>query len=301
MHANTTIRSLLRRLTLGALIVVSGGCALGSAVNGPESGRLLREPPYYAASRSAVVRGAVAHTPIAYERGAVHEAFFDPAGGGGTEIGALLREMNAYLDSLGVSTRLALESVPGATPPSVEFGCEQDPLGECAHESRDVSIQGSPWMRLSAARPSARWVAAAREALDRSGAEHALVVTLEVGQYWTHQRNLLGQKEVRLGTDYSAGLPWLTSLEQPVHVLQLTGALVDRDGRPVRIGAEGMIARQTNLLLSSLGAQELITEGDVRKLREARRSDLPGRPRVWEAALRSLVAELAERPEVAFR
>ncbi|HZA51832.1 MAG TPA: hypothetical protein VE549_13900 [Myxococcaceae bacterium] len=37
-------------------------------------------------------------------------------------------------------------------------------------------------------------------------------------------------------------LPWLTSLETPVSVLQLTGALIDRSGQAVRIGAEGSAA-----------------------------------------------------------
>lgn len=40
-----------------------------------------------------------------------------------------------------------------------------------------------------------------------------------------------------------------------MNVLQLTGALIDRDGKAVRIGAEGMLARRTRLLVSSIGGQ----------------------------------------------
>jgi hypothetical protein len=118
------------------------------------------------------------------------------------------------------------------------------------------------------------------------------VITLEIGQYWTHQKNWRGSKEVRLGSGNSEDVPWLTSLDQPVQVLQLTGALVGADGRAVRIGAEGMLPRRTNIVLGGFGAQELITVQDVERLRTMRRDDLPGEPLVWQVALANLVAEL---------
>jgi hypothetical protein len=81
-----------------------------------------------------------------------------------------------------------------------------------------------------------------------------------------------------------------------VSVLQLTGALVERDGRAIRIGAEGMLARRTSLLASAVGLQALITDKEVDELRTARRDDLAGGPVVWQVALRNLVAGLASRP-----
>jgi len=96
-------------------------------------------------------------------------------------------------------------------------------------------------------------------------------------------------------------LPWLTSLETPVSVLQLTGALVGRDGRAVRIGAEGLLAKRTGLVASAFGLQALLSDEDVQQLRTTRRDDLAGRPLVWQAALRSLVAELTGRAELAPR
>jgi hypothetical protein len=83
---------------------------------------------------------------------------------------------------------------------------------------------------------------------------------VEIGQYWPHQRNLRGDKEVRLGTGHAVRVPWLTALDQPVQVLQLTGALVDPSGRAERVGAEGLVARRTNLLLLSVGVFELLTD-----------------------------------------
>lgn len=286
----------------GVAVLLAGGCATtGATLNSGVGDRLLEHPPYSAGSGALSGSGRIGHVPIAYQRGGSQEEFLDPEGGRGTPVGVLLEEMNAYLDSLGASVRLEVPDPQPGVRPDVYFGCEQNPGGECVAESRDVAVQGRPWMKLAVGRPSRAWVAPVRSALGEAGAAGTLVITLEVGQYWTRQRNVLGQKEVRLGTDHDVPVPWLTSLDQPVSVLQLTGALVDRDGRAVRIGAEGLLARRTNLLLSSVGAQALIRDEDVQSLRTRRRDDLPGRPLVWQAALRNLVAELTGDDRLAVR
>ena len=65
----------------------------------------------------------------------------------------------------------------------------------------------------------------------------------------------------------------------------------------MRIGAEGLLARRTPFAVSALGAQALISDEDVEKVRTARRDDLPGKPLVWQEALKSLVAQLSgKRP-----
>ena len=87
-------------------------------------------------------------------------------------------------------------------------------------------------------------------------------------------------------------VPWLTSLDTPAHVLQITGALVGRDGRAIRIGAEGLFARRTPLLVSSIGAQAQLSDDDVERVRTLRRDELPGRPLAWQAAIRELVRQL---------
>jgi len=84
-------------------------------------------------------------------------------------------------------------------------------------------------------------------------------------------------------------------------VVQLTGAVVGRDGKAVRIGAEGMMAKRTNIGLSALGAQMLVSNDDIEKLRSARREDLPGQPLVWQVALRTLVGQLTGRTDLAAR
>lgn len=262
-------------------------------------------PPYRAGSALARVAGArVGMLPVAYQRGASQADIFDPSSAPASPISALLAEMNAYVDSLtraaGTSTAVRL-STPAGTPPDVQFGCVQESSDDCADPSAaGPAVRSSsgeqPRMRLAVGRPSADWTASTRAALDQAGAQRALVLTLEVGQYWITKTGWANRKSIALGTGYSVPLPWLTSLDAPVRVLQVTGALMDRDGLAVRIGAEGLLARRTGLVMSGLGAQALISDDDVQQLRTLRREDLPGQPLVWQVALRNLVADLAELP-----
>ena len=72
-------------------------------------------------------------------------------------------------------------------------------------------------------------------------------------------------------------------------VLQLTGALIDREGKAVRIGAEGILAVRTPLAASGFGLQRILSEEDVRRARSVERDD--GTP-AWRAAVCALVSHL---------
>lgn len=278
--------------TVLLMAVALGGCATTGATVGSGVGdRMLHEPPYVAGRSAGGVR-EVAHLPIAFQAGSTQAPIFDPSYAPDSPVAAMLREMNGYLERRGESRGLEITAPLRGTPPDVQFGCEQLAGEDCEHRLEDPTTTGRRWMKLAVGRPSPSWIAGLAAAMDSAGADATLVLTLEVGQYWVHQRNVLGAKEVRLGTGHTVGVPWLTSLDQPVQVLQLTGALVDREGRAIRIGAEGLWARRTRLLLSAVGAQELVTDEDVERLRTARREDLPGSPLVWEVAMENLVRGL---------
>jgi hypothetical protein len=225
---------------------------------------------------------------------------FDPRDGAGSSIDALLEEMNAYLDSLGVSERLVVGPVSGmrrgaVVPPDVQFGCVTAtglPGDDCAQRGDSALGRGRQTMRLAVGRPSEAWVDWMRETMPATKASRTLVVTLEVGQYLIKQTGWRGTKQVELGTGHVENLPWLTSLEVPVTALQLTGTLVNEAGKAIRIGAEGIVARRTRLLVSAIGGEELLGESDVAAARARRRDDLPGRPLAWRVALRELVEQL---------
>jgi hypothetical protein len=283
----------MSRLSALLLLAAVTACASGGATFRSGVGdRFLEHPPYYAGrSVAALQPGArIARFPVEFQRGASQAANFDPVNGAGSSIAALVAEMNAFLDSLGVAKLVA---VAGETAPNVYFGCERDATNDCVERGDSVLGRRGTTMRLALERPSRGWIDRAGTVVDGASATHALLITLEVGQYWPRQSGIRGTKSVELGAGYVVPLPWLTSLETPVSVLQLTGALVDREGRGVRIGAEGILAQRSPLLASSVGAQRLITAEDVEHARTLRHTNLPGQPLVWRVALCRLVTELS--------
>ena len=299
----------LRALALAASCAVAGCATTGATFRSGVGDSFPDRPPYRAGDLTRSANGPIAILPIVYQRGASQSDIFDPSSAPSSPISALLAEMNAYVDSLtqAAGGRVAVRiAAPTGTPPDVQFGCVPDAGGDCADPSAPgPTVRSSeaeqPRMRLAVGRPSPGWSTTARAALDARGAQQALVLTLEVGQYWVTKTGWANRKSIALGTNHSMPLPWLTSLETPVSVLQVTGALMGRDGMAIRIGAEGMMARRTSLVMSGLGVQALISDDDVQQLRGLRREGLPGQPLVWQAALRQLVADLTAREELAQR
>lgn len=290
-------------LALSILLSILAACSSTGATFRSGVGDAFPEhPPYYAGvSRQAV--GAdpsrIGHLPIVFQRGASQSAIFDPASGPGTPTAALLAEMSAYLDTLvrGTSARITAPAAAG-TPPDVRFGCLTDggmPDDDCTVDDNSALGRGRQQMKLAVGRPSPEWTARMRETMATAGVARTLVVTLEVGQMLLRQRGLAGSKELELGTGHTARFPWLTSLETPVSVLQLTGALVDQEGKAIRIGAEAFQAKRTPFLLSSAGAQALLLDEDVADARTRRREDLPGQPLAWKVALGHLAEQLTGR------
>ncbi|HSM36698.1 MAG TPA: hypothetical protein VK837_09915, partial [Longimicrobiales bacterium] len=259
----------LRLLPLLSLMAAAGCASTGATLGSGVGDAYLEHPPYYAgAPAGATAPGRLGHLPIAYQRGAAQAApFFDPELSG--PVVTLLARMNEALDELDLSLKLAeggsVSAVTHAAtryPPDVMFGCitpSLDPEDDCAERGDSALGRGDQRMRLAVGRPSPEWVSWIAETMARADVDATLVLTLEVGHYLPRQRGWRGTKEVELGNGYTVRLPWLTSLETPVSVIQLTGAIVGSDGKARRIGAEGMLARRTSLGLSSFGAQELIT------------------------------------------
>jgi hypothetical protein len=280
------------------------GATLGSGVGDT----YLEHPPYYAGQRIEKLsgdKGRLGHLPVAFQRGASQPAIFDPRDGSGSSMDTLLEEMNVYLDALGVSAPLvagrrvsAVVHEATLVPPDVRFGCIAEhhaPGGDCEERGDGALGRGRQEMLLAVGRPSSEWVAWIASVMNDQGVARALVVTLEIGQYFLRQEGLRGTKVLELGTHHKATLPWLTSLETPVSVLQLTAALVGPDGKAVRIGAEGFQLRRSHLLVSAVGGQELLGEEDIAAVRKAVRTDLPGQPLAWQAAMRELVTRVTGR------
>lgn len=275
-------------------LILSTACATtGSTFRSGVGDRQLEHPPYYAGAVVSVGAARIAWYPVTYQRGAAQAAIFDPSESPESPVAALLDDINAFVDSVLSGRPLSATTQDGVVPPNVYFGCERDAGNDCVERGDSVLGRRGTTMRLAVERPSRSWIVRNAALLDSTGASHALRITLEVGQYWTRQGGLRGDKTVELGTQHVASLPWLTSLETPVSVLQLTGGLFDREGKAVRIGAEGVLARRTPLIASAIGAQRLISDEDAAEARTVRRSDRPGQPLAWREAVCALLLQLA--------
>ena len=280
------------------LAAVFSACATtGSTFRSGVGDRFLEHPPYYAGQSVTALQPSprIARVPVEFQRGASQSPTFDPPSGEGSSVAAFLADINAFLDSLPATAQLTRIGAGSGTAPNVYFGCERDASNDCVERGDSVLGRSGTTMRLAVERPSSSWIERTRVLLDSAGATHALVITLEVGQYWTRQTGLRGDKSVELGTGHVVPLPWLTSLETPVSVLQLTGALIDREGRAVRIGAEGILAQRSPLAASAVGAQRMIVAADVDLARTLRHSEMPGQPLIWRVALCHLVTQLSGR------
>jgi hypothetical protein len=305
IHAARRVRE---RITLAGctivLVAAASGCATtGATFRSGVGDSFPMHPPYYAGKKVAAGT-RIGYFPITFQRGATDAETLDLKSSPGSAVAALLADMNQYLDSLRVATPLAVNIEVTGTPPDVQFGCIRTAsVFDCDERDYDREAgRGDPRnLRLAVARPSEDWTTWAAKEMQNGGVPNALLITVEVSDYYILQHGLAGRKQVELGTNHTIDVPWLTGMNTPVNVLQLTGALMNADGTAVRIGAEGMLARRTGMLVGASAAQRVITEDDVDQLRSARRRDLRGQPLVWQAALRNLVAQLAGRPELAMR
>lgn len=252
---NITLAHIVKLATIASTVVcVLTACATGTSTSGA-SDALFARPPYYAGAALLRDTSRIAHIPI-------------QSSSAGGAVGVLLREMNGYLDSLGVSSRIVETR---GTPPDVQFGAAGD----------------QPGTRLAARNPSQEWIEGTRTALRAVGAGMTMVVTLEIGQHRLTNAGWQNNKTIELGADYRMRLPWLASVDTPVNVIQLTGVVVDESGNVIRMGAEGLLARES--------AQPDLTDDDVERLRTLRRDDLIRSPRVWQVGLRNLATQLAAR------
>jgi hypothetical protein len=139
-----------------------------------------------------------------------------------------------------------------------------------------------PAMILSTRTPSAPWRDSLSHIAEEASVEYVLYVSL-------------GRSEYSKRTDY----------DEPLAVVHIKGMLLDRNGKIVRAGAEGIIARDTDLgdelLYGVFGsdADPSISADDIAGLStEERREDLPGQPLKWKVATQNLLAQLLMREEV---
>jgi hypothetical protein len=227
----------------------------------------------------------VAYVPIAFR---TESGSLDPTPEKSPALGGLLDSLATEIPRMG-SLRPLPGDVGSDRAPDIRFGVRRGGTGDdgMPRAPTEVDTREPRRMAFEVEGPSKQWRERVRSAAgDSIGA--VIVVQLGFDEYWVRQASWKGNKAIELGTGRSTPVAWLTSLDDPVQVLQLTGALMNRDGKILRVGAEGLIARRTGMTASVAGVQEILTEDDLAALFEA----APGQAPVWRTALRSLVEGL---------
>lgn len=171
----------------------------------------------------------------------------------------------------------------GEQKPKVLFGVD-----EFFAEDDDKNAVDPPLV-FKVFQPSQNWMATWKP--PRKG--YYLVVEVNVSAYKVRQKNWKGSKEVEMGTGYKVAVPWLTSLDDPIPVVQMVGMVLDQDGKVVRAAAEGFYVKRTSFGLSLLGVSETITKSDIESILVShKRQDLNGKPLAYKVALKNLIKQL---------
>jgi hypothetical protein len=276
-----------------AASVCLGGCAALDAAAVAETHRLAEGDFYVdAASGGRAITGRTLLLPAALD-----PELADVLGYGRreAEFAPLLAAVDSDLQGRDCCTFLADAVLPPGAP-HVYLGSAVGEFAPPEGEQQVLPQDVFPPMVLHLSRPTVAWQQAAAELLARQGASHAVVIWLGVSQYPKGREGVFGKKVV-LGTGHEEPIRFLTAEDKLLEVLQLTGVLVDAQGRVVRAGAEGILARDTPFAAQVFDVSKVL---DARTLEQVltveRRADLPGNPLKWEVALGNLLAGLRADP-----
>jgi hypothetical protein len=247
-------------------------------------------PPYYHGKLPATVR-RVSHVPVSFR---TEPGSLDPTPDRSPALAGLLDSLRSELDRSDRTRPLAGGDRPDMTlsdGPAVRFGARRGGTGAdgIPLAASEIDTREPRRMDFEYDGPGRAWKQRVGSAAGDS--VHAVVVVqLGFADHWVRQTSWKGSKSIEIGTGRSMPVGWLTSLDDPVQVLQLTGALVTPAGKVLRMGSEGLLARRTGMAASTLGAQEVLTEQEIATLLTAPAGGTP----VWRAALRDLVAQLLD-------
>ncbi len=282
-------------LRLAAVACVAGfaGCATLDEAAVGETHRLA-EAEFYLDLRAD---GGVAVGPVLLLPAGLAPELAGTLGYGGRqgEFAPLLAALNDDLRGRACCRYVTQPALP-AGGPQLYVGSAGSDLAPPEAEQQVLPQDRFAPMVLHLGRPSEAWRRAAAELMAREGASHAVVIWLGVSQYPKGRQGVFGKKVV-LGTGHEVPIRFLTAEDKLLEVLQLTGVLVDAEGRVVRAGAEGILARDTPFAAQVFDVEKVLTDDALAAvLTTERRVDLPGAPPSWQVALGNLLAQLRGDP-----
>ncbi len=216
-------------------------------------------------------------------------------GGRADEFAPIIEALNAALQGQSCCRLAASSGLPGGAPQIYLGSADSERAPPQAQDQRLPHDRFAP-MVIHVQKPSDGWQRAVSELLAREQADYAVVLTLGVSQYPKGREGVFAKK-VTLGTGHEQPIRFLTAEDKLLEVLQIEGVIVDRQGRIVRAGAEGVIARDTPFAAQVIDVGRSIDDRSLEKvLTTERRDDLPGSPLNLDIALANLVAQLRRDP-----
>jgi len=268
---------------VGVLAAIALAAVLPAAQAATTRGEFSK-PPYYDGKLKSAPRHP-AHVTIEFRS---EPATIDPTPSNSPALATLVDSLRVELDRQTMTTRLPVD-VRLQGWPDIRFGVRRGGAGPDGIPRGLTEIDTSEPRRMNfeVEGPSKTWKRDVSAAMADSV---SVVVSVQLGfdELWVRQKDWKGNKTIEIGTDHAVPVPWLTSLDDPVQVLMLTGAVSDRNGKVLRVGAEGILARRTGMTASVIGVQEVLTEKDLASLMEAGAGQDPA----WRVALRRLIANL---------
>lgn len=266
-----------------SLFALSFSFAHGLSLAATSQGSFDRAPFYHGKPKAAVAPVGVVEAWYRTEPGSL-----DLTPDRSPALAAILDSVRAELERMPGLTRLAVDFRQQGRP-DVRFGCRRGGTASdgTPRSSTEVDPSEPRRMAFEVEGPSRVWRERAKAAAGDS-IRSVLSIQLGFGDVWVRQKDWKGNKRIELGAGRSADVAWLTSLDDPVDVLFLTASLSTPDGKVVRVGAEGLLARRTGMLASTLGAQEVLSERDLEVLSAAEEDGMP----LWKSALQTLVRRM---------
>lgn len=236
----------------------------------------------------------VVHAPLMFDKEMSEEFFYQ---GRETILQPLMDTMNQYLDSLAWSQPMA-GSVPQKGLPWLFVGSSEAETAPSATMMMMDDHDEYPPMALYLDKPSKDWKKAFSQVMAEQQADYAILIWIGLTEYPKSDKGLF-KKKVVLGTHYEREIRFLSAVDKPVEVLQLTGVLLDKEGNVIRAGAEGFLHEDSPFWVQALEAGTTVDDNAIRKLfTEERREDLPGQPLTWKVAVENLVLQLTQRQRI---
>lgn len=212
----------------------------------------------------------------------------------------LVDSLNERVEELEWLAATQAFNISESAMPVLYFGTQQNRNPGLANRE-GPSARAGP-MVMSFVSSTDDWKEMVKIRLQETNTDYLIFITLGFSAYDADPA-FFSEQKIHLGTDYLISVTWARNADDPIQVLHLLGALIDRNGSVVRMAAEGLLAAPPNLSAGSIlsgviGGRDIIREEDVKALAgQTRRTDIPGEPLVLHVAMDNLLARLAGRPE----